>query len=336
MAIWKLPSGAYYGDTTNQIVSGPSGSSAPAPTPTPAPTPAPSQTTSSATDQTYWLKPGETSAQYNARISAHNATKSGNPAPQNTPTPAATDQWGNLAQQDPFVSNLLKDPTKKSQFDALPDTMKNLFLQTASSLSKAVEAGKVVNPTITITPEQLKQFYDQATTEIDPYYKEQFDTLRGGLDLSLARMTEDFTKMVAREADPFKQALDTQAENEAQAGTAFSSERVRRENTAVTNENNALSDAFTTTQRNAQDLLRSYEGQVGTDKARSVALPSVSTYTATNKGLVPGTYRAIDPALLGGISYGSVGAAKETAARSRANQLESSYRQNRVLDYSTL
>lgn len=258
------------------------------------------------------------------------------PAQPATPPAPAQDQWAPIINSDPFTKELLSDPAKKATFDALPDTMKSTFLQTAGSLSKAVEAGKVVNPTITITPEQLKQFYDQATSEIDPYYKEQFDSLRGGLDLSLGRMTEDFTKMMTREADPFKQALDAQAENEAQAGTAFSSERVRRENTAVTNENNALTDAFTTTQRNAQDLLRGYESKVGTDKARSVALPTLSTYTATNKGLVPGTYRAIDPSLLGGISYGSVGADRETAARTRASQLETSYRQNRILDYSPL
>lgn len=340
MAIWKLPSGAYYDDVKNQIVSGPTGTSTPTPTPAPAPaqTPAPSQTTSSATDQTYWLQPGETSAQYNARISAYNASRTGSPAPQNnpTPTPAPTDQWSNLAQQDPFVSSLLQDPSKKSQFDALPDNMKALFIQTASSLGKAIEAGKVVNPSIDITPDQVKQFYDQASTELDPYYSEQFSTLRGNLDVSLGRLSEDYTKNIARAEDPFKQALATQAENEAQQGTAFSSERNRREATAVTNENNILGDAFQSTQRSAQDLLRGYEGSVGTDKARAVQLPTLSPYTANTSGFTSDASRSLDPGLLGGISYGTVGAAQQTAKLSRQNQLEQTYRQNRVLDYSSL
>lgn len=237
---------------------------------------------------------------------------------------------------NPFVSDLLSDPTKSDAFNALPPELQALFLETSNSLNKAIEAGKVVNPSIEITSKQLKQFYDQAVTELDPYYKEQFSTLKGDLDLSLSRMAEDYNKSIQRAADPFKQALADQADQEASQGTAFSSERNRRESTNVLNQNQALDDAFQSVQRNTQDMLRGYEGKVGTDKARSLNLPSLSSYSANTSGFSAGASRTLDPGLLGGISYGSVGADRETNLQSRANQLEQSYRQNRILDYSSL
>lgn len=265
---------------------------------------------------------------------------SSTPAPQPQPQPQqqapTTSPWNNIAKQDPIVNTLLSDPSKQTIFDTLPDDMKLLFTQTASSLSKAIEAGKVVNPAIEITPTQVKQFYDQAATEIDPYYTESFNTLRGNLDLSLGRMAEDYARTVQRSEDPFKQALAAQAETEADQGTAFSSERNRREATTVRGQNDALGDAFRTTQRSAQDLLRGYEGSVGTDKARAVALPTLTQYSANTGGYTSDASRTIDPGLLGGISYGSVGAARETALRTRASDLEKTYRQNRILDYSPL
>lgn len=236
----------------------------------------------------------------------------------------------------PLVNDLVNDPTKSAAFNALPDEMKALFLETSRSLEKAIEAGKVVNPNIEITPKQLQQFYDQAVSELDPYYQEQYSTLEGDLKLSLNRMVDDYTRSVQRAEDPFKQALATQAENEAQQGTAFSSERNRREATNVLGQNQALDDAFRSTQRSAQDLLRGYESKVGTSKARSLSLPSLSQYSANTQGFNTGQSRSLDPGLLGGISFGSLGAERETNLRSRQNQLEQSYRQNRVLDYSSL
>lgn len=264
------------------------------------------------------------SPQYNSPTGATNTTVNTNGA------------WTSIVNSDPFISGLLNDATKKASFDAMPDEMKSIFLQTASALSKSIEAGKVVNPNINITPEQLSQFYNQAKTELDPYYTEQFNNLKGDLDLSLARLSENYTQSVQRAEDPFKQNLATQAESEAQQGTAFSSERNRRELTNVTNQTNALSDAYQTSQRSAQDLLRGYEGNVGTDRARQIGLPTLSPYSATTQGFSAGSARPLDSGLLGGISYGTVGANRETALQERKNELEQSYRTNRVLDYSKL
>lgn len=244
--------------------------------------------------------------------------------------------WYDIGSQDPFIKGILDDPTKRAAFDALPDDMKGMFLQTASSLSKAITAGKVVNPNIDITPEQIRQFYDQASGELDPYYKEQFSTLRGGLDLSLARMTEDYTKSIARAQDPFKVSLEEQAESEAQSGTAFSSGRAERQNRLVSNTQNSVTDAFTNLTRNSQDLLRGYEGRAGTTAARSINLPTISPYTVSPSGFTANQSRSIDPNLLGGITYGTLGADQKTAVLQRQNQLEQAYRTTRVLDYSPL
>jgi len=237
--------------------------------------------------------------------------------------------------QQPLVNDIFNNSKNAELINSLSSTDRVLFEQASKSLEKAIEGGKVVNPNIEISPAQLKQFYSQAETELDPFYKEQFATLKGDLDLSLARMNEDYTKSIQRAEDPFKQALAQQAEAEAGQGTAFSSERNRREATNILGQNQALGDAFEGVQRSGQDLLRGFEGQVGTDKARQINLPSFSPSTASAGGLTAGAPRQLDSGLSGGISFGTVGAARETALRGRQNQLEQSFRTNRVLDFSS-
>lgn len=260
----------------------------------------------------------------------------GGTTPQNGAPASGSSAWDAIAQNDPFIKQLLSDPAKLASFNAMDDTSKSLFIETARSLSKAVEAGKVVNPNIQITPEQLKQFYDQAGTELDPYYAEQYKVLRSDIDLSLGRMTADYNKSVERARDPFRQAVEEQAESEAQSGTAFSSGRKSRLDRTLTGQENYLGDLQQTTERSAQDLVRGYEGFVGSDKARSIALPTLSSFQPGEKAFGAVAPRTINPSLVGGISYGSVGAEQETAKKTRANELESAYRRDRILNYSPL
>lgn len=248
----------------------------------------------------------------------------------------ATNQWYDLASQDPFIATLLKDPAKRAQFDSLPDELKPAFIQTAMSLGKSIESGKVVNPNIEISPSQLRKFYAQAQTELDPYYNEQFNQLKGNLDLSLKRMEDDYNRVVAQSKDPFQQTLKNQANQEANQGTAFSSGRIERENRTIGNTQNSLDDLYRGVQRGGQDLLRGYESQVGSSKARQLNLPSISPVKASTGGLASDQARVIDSNLLGGVSFGTVGASRETSLRQRQNELESIYRTNRVLNLSPL
>lgn len=276
------------------------------------------------------------------------------PAPQTAPTPAQqaappppplqrpqqqaapTTDWSAMAAKDPFLAELLKDPAKRAEFEALPEEVKPMFLQAARSLSKSIEAGKVVNPDIEITPQKIGEFYEQAKRELDPYYTEQFNALENDISLSLQRMTDDYNRAVADARDPFRRALDRQAGTEANQGTAFSSGRLDRQNAMVTEQQQRLDDLRRRTEESGQNLLRGYEGQVGSDRARRITLPSLSSATATARGLDIGGPRSLNPELFGGVSFGTIGAARETALRGRQNELESDYRRDRVLNLSPL
>lgn len=288
---------------------------------------------SSGSGKTVVLKSGQVltgSQAANYGSSAHNAAlRSGR----------STEQYFGLSSNpnnDAFVRDMLNDPAKRELFDSLPPDLRNLVLQGSTSLQRAIEDGRVVNPNIEISPAQLREFYQQAETELDPHYAEVFASMRGDIDLSLARMTEDYERTIRQSEDPFKKALEEQDNAEADQGTAFSSARADREQANIRNRTNALDDMFRGSERATQDLLRGFESRAGTDRARQLSLPSLRQYSASRGGYAAGSARQLDPGLLGGVSFGSVGAERETALRSRANQLESTYRQNRILDYSSL
>jgi hypothetical protein len=256
---------------------------------------------------------------------------------QQTQQTSTSSVYDALIAKDPLLSSYFKDPTIRNEFNNLSGELKGTYIQMASSATRAIEAGKVINPELVkVTSAQLREFYSQAETELDPYYSEQFNMLKGQVDLSLKRMEEDYSRTVEQSKDPYKQTLERQAETEARSGTAFSSGRMDREGQTVTGAQNSLDDMFRNVQRGTQDLLRGYEGQVGSGKARQLYIPSLNAATATPSGLSIGSARAIDSGLLGGISYGTVGGARQTALKQRQNELESKYRQNRVLDLSPL
>lgn len=254
----------------------------------------------------------------------------------NTTSTGITLQQFNSAMQDPVFTSWYAKPENKAQFDALSFDQKSFLLLHTSSLSNTIQNGQVVNPNIQVTPAQLAMFYDQAKSELEPYYTDTYRTLANDVSQSLTRLKEDFDKTLARAVDPFKSALEKQAEDEAQSGTAFSSGRNKRESTMVTEQNNAISDVFQTAERSAQDLLRGYESKVGTNKASSLATPNLSLYNASNRGMTQSGSRTINPALIGGVTYGSIGAEQTVSTKKRASEIEQVFRTDRALNNLTI
>lgn len=262
-------------------------------------------------------------------------TPIGSTTGNNTSTGITLQQF-NSAMQDPVFTSWYANPENKTQFDALSFDQKSFLLLHTSSLSNTIQNGQVVNPNIQVTPSQLAMFYDQAKSELEPYYTDTYRTLANDVSQSLTRLKEDFDKTLARAVDPFKSALEKQAEDEAQSGTAFSSGRNKRESTMVTEQNNAISDVFQTAERSAQDLLRGYETKVGTNKASSLATPNLSLYNATNRGMTQSGSRTINPALIGGVTYGSIGADQTVSTKKRASEIEQVFRTDRALNNLTI
>lgn len=254
----------------------------------------------------------------------------------NTTSTGITLQQFNSAMQDPVFTSWYANPENKTQFDALSFDQQSFLLLHTSSLSNTIQNGQVVNPNIQVTPAQLAMFYDQAKSELEPYYTDTYRTLANDVSQSLTRLKEDFDKTLSRAVDPFKSALEKQAEDEAQSGTAFSSGRNKRESTMVTEQNNAISDVFQTAERSAQDLLRGYETKVGTNKASSLATPNLSLYNATNRGMTQSGSRTINPALIGGVTYGSIGADQTVSTKKRASEIEQVFRTDRALNNLTI
>ncbi len=244
--------------------------------------------------------------------------------------------YASLISGNPFLADYMKDPTIKARFDSLPADLQGVFLQSVSALGKAVSDGKTINPDIELTPEQNKQFLDQAHSELDPYYQEVLRTTGSDIDTSISRLMEDYRKGVSRETSAFPQKLQDQAQTEADAGTAFSSGRQDRERKIMLNEQNVLDDAFTTASRATNDKIQGYEKTAGSDAAsRFLNLPGMENYSVNTDGISPsGSVRQLYSPL-GGL-MGTAAKDEATAVANRKSQLETAFRGNRVLNLSSL
>jgi len=262
-------------------------------------------------------------------------TKTNTPTPTPTPTKTTTSAYDTLIKNNPVLAEQLKDPAVKAQFDSLPEDLQAIYLQTASALGKAIESGKVVNPNIKITAAENRKLLKQAETEIEPYYKEKFDLLKNDFETSISRLLGDVGKSAERANESFGLQLGNEAESEAQSGTTFSSGRVDRKNRSITLEQNALDDMTEGANRNAQDLATAYEKQAGSDNLRSLNIPGLTTYRASDAGVGAGGSRSLY-APLGNIKLGEINKQKEVDTATRKSELESAFRSNRILDLSKL
>jgi len=248
------------------------------------------------------------------------------PAPV-TPAPVAPPK---VDPTNPFTGEGLPE-----NFDKWDDTYQVGYLAGVNAQTKAIEAGKVVNPNIELSPAVLKKFKDQAITELDPYYKEKFSLLDNEFNTSIGRLMEDYNKQMGRVDTGFKEKLGAQAGTEAEQGTAFSSGRQAREARTVELANQTLEDETVGVQRSAQDAATSYEKLAGTDRLKSLNIPGLRSFTATNTGVTPGASRTLyNP--LGNIAMGDYNKQKTVDISTRASDLENVYRKNRTLDLSTL
>lgn len=258
-------------------------------------------------------------------------------------TPEATDEatgasdnalYQPFIDNDPFLAEQLSDPDIKAKFDSLPDELKYAYIQSIMALGKSIEAGKVINPNIEITPEQAKEFSDQAFTELDPYYQEKIKNYKQDLETSTKRLQEDFEKGIRRAEEPFKQNLQAQAEVEAQAGLTYGSERIRREGQAITKQQQGIDDYTTEATRKLEDARKTGERYLGSDILGGMETPSLGQYNVSRKGFEQTGTRKL-PALTGGL-MGELPKQQTVDLSTRASDLEEAYRKQRILDLTNL
>ena len=271
--------------------------------------------------------------EFNAR--AKGDGQSDAPGADDTPEDSGTnpDLFDEYSKSNPFFAEQMDNPEDREAFNTWPQEFQNLYLQTLGALQKSIEAGQVINPDIEIEPARLQEFLDKATSELDPYFKEQVGFVQKDLEVSIQRLQDDYTKSVKRSEDPFKQRLSEQAESEAQSGTAFSSERGNRERRIVTDQQERLDDAFTNTVRAGQDLAQRAERSIGSGMLPGAPL-GVQQFQAGLGGFSGGGQRTLYSPQ--GNLMGDITKQREVAIKTRQSELEGNERRNRILDLSKL
>ena len=181
-------------------------------------------------------------------------------------TGGGTNIFDTLIANNPLIQEYLSDPANRANFDSLDDTLKMAWITSQNSIQASIEAGKPINNQLDLSnPAIMKRFIDDAKVSLDPHFKEQFRQYEQDLGSSLQRMDDDFQKSIRRGEDVFKRGLADQAENEAQSGTAFGSERGTRINQRVDETQQAIDDSTTNLLRNKQDIGRNAERTLGSD-----------------------------------------------------------------------
>ena len=242
--------------------------------------------------------------------------------------------YQNMIDNSIVLTELFNNPAYKEQFGKLSMEGQLAQIQLQLAHEKVLEAGKVVNPNIEISMEQVKKFTDDALTELDPYYQEQIGNYKDDLDTSISRLTEDFNTGVRNSEDPYKRNLAVVAENEAQAGTVYGSERKVRENINVENQQRAIDETSRDLGREIEDQYTKAERALGSDVISGIDTPKINEYKVSNQGIQQsGSRDLFNPK--GGL-VGSLQKEKEVNVRGRVSELKEDYRKKRILNTSQL
>lgn len=225
----------------------------------------------------------------------------------------------------PVQNTSTKYSTGNSQLDALLGEMQGY-------LDKLISSGKTVNPNIELTPAEIQGFLDQASTEINPYYKSQFDVIKKDLSSNLDLLQKSYELNKENSLSDFTKSLGASRESASGAGTIFSGVRGKNEQQLVDAENRILKGQDLQTKQSAQNAVTTAERQIGSRNLSDITLPTFNSVTASNSGLgsfVPS--RTLDYFSSGGIT-GSLEREQTTAVQSRAANLEEAARKTRALN----
>lgn len=239
-----------------------------------------------------------------------------------------------MIQNNPILGEILSDPQMSSYFSSLDSNLQTLVLQSGDYLQKAIDEGKVVNPNIDLEPSMVEQFLNQATEELDPYYKEQIGYIQKDLKRSIDRMQTDYLTSVGRTEEAYKLQLKQQAEDEAQSGMTFSSGRKERLDRTIQQQQNDLDDASLNMARNIEDQAISAERNIGSKNLAATGIDyGVNKYTASQTGFSGAGQRIFTPQ---GNLLGELPKQRTVDISNRQNELVTNEKQQRILDFSAL
>ncbi len=253
---------------------------------------------------------------------------------EETPTETDLSMYDVFINNDPFLTEQFQDPTIKENFSKMSPDLQMAYIQMMQSLGRTIEAGKVLNPNIEITPEKIQEFTNQATTELDPYYQEIINNNKLDLETSISRLKTDFETGVRNAEEPFKRNMAATSEAEAQAGLTYGSERGKRETSNIGEQQRLIDENALKVSRTAEDNYRQAERVLGSDVLSGISIPTLSNYSVNKQGFAESGLRNLYTPQ-GGLT-GSLQKQRTVDISKRAGELEENYRTNRILNTSQL
>lgn len=142
--------------------------------------------------------------------------------------------------------------------------------------------GSKFNPNIELTPDVVKQFLDQATKEISPYYAGQINAVKDQLTNSLSNLQKNYDLQKENQLASFQKNLSNTRENLAAGGAAYSGFRGQQEQNLAQGVDRSLTGLGLDTAASANNALSTARQAVGSTGLPK--LPTFSGYTADTTG----------------------------------------------------
>ena len=177
----------------------------------------------------------------------------------------------------PGSSNL--PTTGNKQLDGLQDELSDYA-------QKQKDSGNNINANIEITPQQVQQFVDQASREIDPYYTSIYQQNRQSLQSATAELLQSYQLREQETQVGFEEALQAKRQSLAERGLLQSTIRVDEEKALADSFQRQLTSLRNTTLGTGRANIESVQSNIGSRNLTGVAAPSLNTITA--RGFVPG------------------------------------------------
>lgn len=164
------------------------------------------------------------------------------------------------------------------------DVLDQMLKTFQDTLNTVLDQGQIVNPNIDITPDLVQKWADQASAELDPYYKSQFQAIKDDLSTDLTYLSDQYSQAIKSQESQFTQALATQREAEAGAGTIFSGERRTREEALGQVAERSLTGLGTSLAYQAGKLGTGTERTIGSLGLGGLTSPTWTPYEVSMKG----------------------------------------------------
>lgn len=168
-----------------------------------------------------------------------------------------------------------------------------LLSSAGAYVSQNLAAGSTINPNISITPELVAKFLQEAHASADPYYKQQVDNAVSDINGNLQQLTTDFNNKQAETLQGFGTQLATQDNAAANNGVAFSGGRNLADQNLQDSTNRVLSTNAADTSNQVGSILRAGATNVGSTNTGRFNLPTllgagVSTLGGQRGSTTPG------------------------------------------------